>query len=78
MKQEITCWRDFHNLWIKKARDEGVPVFFFRFEDISRDVKPVLMDVFAFCLDRPNVQDTLIEAKINLLLKQKNEGTVKT
>lgn len=36
------------------------------------------MDVFAFSLDKENVQGTLIEAKIDLLIRKKAEGSMKT
>lgn len=78
VKQELSCWRDFHNFWIHKAKVEGVPVFFFRFEDITRSPKDILMQVFAFSLDRPSVEGTLVESKIDLLMKKKAEGTANT
>ena len=78
VKQELSCWRDFHNFWVKKARDENIPVYFFRFEDITRSPKEILMDVFAFSLDQENVQGTLVESKIDLLMRKKAEGSANT
>lgn len=78
VRQEISCWRDFHNFWVKKARDENFPVLFFRFEDIMQDPKKVLMDVFAFTLDRPSVEGTLIEKRIDYLIRKKAEGAMQT
>lgn len=78
VKQEMTCWRDFHNYWIKRARDENLPLYHFRFEDITKDPKQVLMDVFSFSLAKESVQGTLIEAKVDYLMAKKKEGTMTT
>ena len=78
VKQEVTCWRDFHNFWISQAREGGIPVYFFRFEDIIKDAKPVLMDVFQFSLDGRPVERTKVEAKIDFLMRKKAEGAIKT
>jgi len=69
VKQEISCWRDFHNFWIAKARDENFPVYFFRFEDITKDPKSVLEEVFAFSLEQESIQGTFVESKIDLLIR---------
>lgn len=74
VKQEISCWRDWHNFWIKKAREENVPAYFFRFEDITKNPKDILMNVFAFTLNQSSVSGTLIESKIDLLIRKKAEG----
>ena len=78
VQQEISCWRDFHNFWLHKARNESVPVLFFRFEDITKDPKPVLMDVFAFTLGRESVAGSLIEGKIDFLMRKKAAGAMQT
>ena len=74
----MSLWRDFHNFWIKKAREENYPVYFFRFEDITKEPKPVLMEVFAFSLGQQSLQGTLAEAKIDLLMQQKAAGAAQT
>jgi len=65
-------------MWIKKAQEEHYPVFFFRFEDITRDPKPVLMDVFAFSLGFKSVAGTVVESKIDYLMRKKAVGKIQT
>ena len=49
VKNEITCWRDFHAKWLSIAQTH--PVYFFRFEDLTSDPEAVLREVFCFMLD---------------------------
>ena len=74
MKQEITTWRDWHDFWIKSATERKIPVYFFRFEDLTADPGPILTDVFKFALAQDNLAGTLLEKRIALLCQQKSEG----
>lgn len=78
MKQELSCWRDWHDYWVRKARDENFPVLFFRFEDLVSQPGEVLKEVFAFSLGVQSVQNTLVGKKIELFMRKKAEGTAKT
>ena len=51
-----------------------MPAYFFRFEDITKNPKDILMNVFAFTLNQSSVSGTLIESKIDLLIRKKAEG----
>jgi len=43
VKQELTAWRDFHNYWIER---KDVPIYFFRYEDLTNDPKATLTKIF--------------------------------
>jgi hypothetical protein len=49
VQNEMTCWRDFHKLWIDLSAQH--PVLFFRFEDLTADPESVLSEVYRFVLD---------------------------
>ena len=44
-------------------------MYFFRFEDITKDPKSVLEEVFAFSLEQESIQGTFVESKIDLLIR---------
>ena len=44
----------------EKAKDENFPVFFFRFEDLVTVPEVVLKEVFAFSLERENIDSTVL------------------
>lgn len=74
VKSEITCWRDFHNHWIEKAKTH--PVLFFRYEDQITDPGSVLRQVFSFVLDiKPDELDgTVLGAAIERIAERKKGG----
>ncbi len=50
IEQEVHIWRRWHQYWIDKAREQEVPIYFFRFEDMLQNPEEVLKDIFAFAL----------------------------
>lgn len=47
---EIKCFKKWYKYWIDKAESNEMPVFFMRFEDLLKDPKKELTDIFSFIL----------------------------
>lgn len=63
-------WIAFHKWWIDYAKAKDVPLFFFRYEDIiSANPKDTFEDFFSFALDLKSIKDTLIEKRIDDVIK---------
>ena len=61
---DVKCWVDWHDFWLKKAREQSIPVYFFRFEDLLITPQPVLKDMFKFILAEKDLDDSVIEKRI--------------
>lgn len=74
VKNEITCWRDFHKLWIDLSAQH--PVLFFRYEDMIADPESVLSEVYRFVLDlkQEDLEGTILNAAIRKIGEDKKEG----
>jgi hypothetical protein len=53
-----------------------VPVLFCRFEDLITTPKQALSDIFAFVLGTPSIEGTVIEQRIEDVLKVGKEGSI--
>ena len=52
VRYQIHKWASFHRWWLDYSRQTGVPIYFFRYEDIiSSRPDHVLREFFAFALD---------------------------
>ena len=60
MKQELDIWIEHHKWWIEKSEKIGMPLHFFRFEDVLMNPQNVLDDIFGFMLEIENVDGTVI------------------
>ena len=57
--QELSCWKDFHEFWLAEAaKEDGVPVHFIRFEDLTADPLTVLSGVFEHVLEVESLEGT--------------------
>ena len=66
LRQEVSAWKDFHTYWINHASDpRKVPVFFFRYEDITTDPVSTLIELFKYLLEVPSLEGTWLEKRIN-------------
>mmetsp|Transcript_18614 Transcript_18614/g.17707 ORF Transcript_18614/g.17707 Transcript_18614/m.17707 type:complete len:142 (+) Transcript_18614:590-1015(+) len=48
IKEDISMWKMWHQYWIEKAEKQEMPVFFVRYEDVLKDPKKNLEDIFKF------------------------------
>ncbi len=60
MRNEITVWRDFHNYWIKQARETILPVYFCRYEDIIAEPDKEISEIFKFMLNVNNIEGIFV------------------
>ena len=60
IKNEITCWKDFHDYWIKMGQEKKYPVYFFRYEDLTANPEAVLDEMFCFILGVESIEGTYI------------------
>ena len=68
-------WVGYHKYWIKRSKDEEIPLYFIRFEDMINDPKPVLTELFQFCLNMPTLEGSVIEERINFVLSKGETAT---
>lgn len=47
---ETKVYKRWHEYWIEKAESSEVPILFLRFEDLMKDPKKNLTDIFSFIL----------------------------
>lgn len=79
---DVLLWAKWHDYWIKIAREGNIPIYFFRFEDLLLDPEPVLKDMFKYILGVENVDESVIEKRIqdtintgsNFIYKPRNAG----
>lgn len=62
VKQEVTCWRDFHDYWIQNN------AFFIRYEDLTRAPVETLDKVFTYLLG--SIEGTDLACRIKQLAQQ--------
>ena len=78
----VLLWAKWHDYWIKIGRERNIPIYFFRFEDLLIDPEPVLKDMFKYILGVDNVDNSVIEKRIqetistgkNFIYKPRNAG----
>lgn len=58
VKQEIVIWKEFHSYWC----DGGVPIptYIVRYEDLVKNKKQTLKQIFCFLLNVESLENTLI------------------
>ena len=74
-KQCSTAWKIWHDYWIKVAEDSSKPVYFFRFEDILANPREELTKLFKFILALDSLEGTVIERRIEEVLKMDKKST---
>ena len=67
-------WKKWHEYWINKAKQQDVPILFFRFEDLLSDPQTTLSDIFSFALKVENIKGTVIEKRIMDAVNQGSKG----
>ena len=43
----------------------AIPIYYIRYEDLVLNPRPVLMELFAYMLDVPSIEGTVVEQRIN-------------
>ena len=74
INKEIDIWIDYHYYWIRKAKDNDFPVYFFRYEDMITNPKEAMEEFFACILDVQNVENTVCQKLIEENLSKGREA----
>ena len=67
IEQEVKIWRYWNEYWIAKAREQAVPIYFFRFEDLLENPESELNTILSLALGvNPDSlpQDSLLRQRI--------------
>ena len=62
--------------WIDAAKNQDLPVYFVRFEDLTANPKSVLEEIFKFFLDTNNLEGTVVEQRIKDICDQGKETSI--
>jgi len=69
-ESEVRMWVEWHDFWLQKVKEQSIPIFFFRFEDLLVQPEPVLKDMFQFILGQEKgIGGTIIEQRIQDVIK---------
>ena len=60
-ESDVKMWVEWHEYWLKIARESKIPVYFFRFEDLLIQPEGILKNMFKFILAREDIDGTVIE-----------------
>ena len=74
-RQCTIAWKIWHDYWIKVAEDSSKPVYFFRFEDVLENPREELTKLFKFILAMDSLEGTVIERRIEDVLKMDKKST---
>lgn len=55
--------------------NKDLPTFFVRYEDLVKDPKPVLEDLFKFILEQDSLEGTFIEKRIKETVEKGEKAT---
>ena len=64
VKGDMQTWLEYNEYWIRQARDNQLPVFFFRFEDLLKNPYAITRQVFQFVLGRESIEGTYLDERI--------------
>jgi hypothetical protein len=68
--EHMIMWKQFYDYWVKIAIDKTIPVYFFRYEDLSTDPARIIKEIFEFTLEVDSLSGTYLEKRINDSVKK--------
>ena len=60
----VNLWFKYHDYWMEKIKNQEIPIFIFRFEDLLVTPEKVLKDMFRFILAKKDIDGCIIEQRI--------------
>lgn len=70
VRYQINKWAAFHRWWLDYSKQKGIPLFFFRYEDIiSSNPGDTFKDFFTFALELDTIKGTFIESRIDEVIQ---------
>jgi hypothetical protein len=57
-------WKQFYDYWVKIATEKTIPVYFFRYEDLSKDTARIIKEVLEFTLEVDSLTGTYLDQRI--------------
>lgn len=79
VQRDIKTWHNFNEYWIRMAagaRNGGVPVYFFRYEDLVLNPYQIAKEVMAFVLGFPSIEGTYLDYRIRQVINQGQSSSV--
>lgn len=81
VQRDIKTWHDFNEYWIRMAQGaknsgKGIPVYFFRFEDLVANPYQIAKEVMAFVLGVTSIQGTYLDHRIRQVISQGASSSV--
>lgn len=70
VEQEIDMWKQFHDYWMLEP---VIPTYVIRYEDLIKDPRSSLRQLFKFLLNTKSIRGTLIESLIDAETDEDNE-----
>jgi hypothetical protein len=74
VRAQVKCWKKWNQYWIDLAKEQTVPVYFTRFEDIMANPKQSLEEIFSVILEMENVEGTVVQQRIHDIVKAGKTG----
>ena len=71
----LLMWSEWHKRILIEAREKKIPIYFLRYEDLTDDPLPNLIEAFKFILGVDSIEGTNVERRIKEVVEQ---GTSKT
>ena len=66
----IKSWANFHRHWLKTAKENKVPIYFVRFEDLANDPQSIMTQSFQYALDMKSIEGTVIKARLDKIISE--------